>query len=206
MTAHSVSFGFDHQFLFIFNVLPVASDHGTRSIVRIPILDVRDFECDHCRHLFGVDPRSLERVDFCGILWFQERESERVALDFCPQIIVQHHWIHFLIGFVPNDRPFTAHSIGCIFKLFGSLSVFLWMNTTSYIVYRLLLKPQTFDKNYVQRIKRIFHGVSWPIALSVAIIPLAADQYTIATPDGPWCFIDGMFSGAVSADIDLLTF
>ena len=39
---------------------------------------------------------------------------------------------------------------GAFFKLFGSLSVFLWMNITSYIVYRLLLHPQKFDKFYVR--------------------------------------------------------
>ena len=81
---------------------------------------------------------------------------------------------------------------GAFFKLFGSLSVFLWMNTTSYIVYRLLLYPQKFDKFYVQRVKRIFHGVSWPIALAISIIPLAVGQYTMARSDGPWCFIDSL--------------
>ena len=79
---------------------------------------------------------------------------------------------------------------GAFFKLFGSISTFLWMNTTSYIVYRLLLYPHKFDKFYVERIKRIFHCVSWPIALIISILPLALEQYTMARSDGPWCFID----------------
>eukprot|EP00484_Ammonia_sp_Unknown_P024483 CAMPEP_0197024262 /NCGR_PEP_ID=MMETSP1384-20130603/4849_1 /TAXON_ID=29189 /ORGANISM="Ammonia sp." /LENGTH=581 /DNA_ID=CAMNT_0042452619 /DNA_START=52 /DNA_END=1797 /DNA_ORIENTATION=- len=79
---------------------------------------------------------------------------------------------------------------GAFFKLFGSISTFLWMNITSYIVYRLLLYPHKFDKFYVERIKRIFHIISWPIALIISIIPLALQQYSVARSDGPWCFID----------------
>ena len=79
---------------------------------------------------------------------------------------------------------------GAFFKLFGSISTFLWMNITSYIVYKLLLYPHKFDKFYVERIKRIFHCISWPIALLISITPLALQQYTMARTDGPWCFID----------------
>ena len=79
---------------------------------------------------------------------------------------------------------------GAFFKLFGSISTFCWMNITSYIVYKLLLYPHKFDKFYVERIKRIFQCISWPVALIISIIPLAAEQYTMARSDGPWCFID----------------
>jgi len=79
---------------------------------------------------------------------------------------------------------------GAFFKLFGSISTFCWMNITSYIVYKLLLYPHKFDKFYVERIKRIFQCISWPVALIISIIPLATGQYTMARSDGPWCFID----------------
>ena len=79
---------------------------------------------------------------------------------------------------------------GAFFKLFGSISTFLWMNITSYIVYKLLLFPHKFDKFYVERIKRLFHCISWPIALLISAVPLAASQYTVSRSNGPWCFID----------------
>lgn len=92
---------------------------------------------------------------------------------------------------------------GAFFKLFGSISTFLWMYITSYIVYKLLLYPHKFDKFYVERIKRMFHCVSWPVSLIVSIIPLALGQYTIARSDGPWCFIDSLVSLYISFCVSL---
>ena len=90
-----------------------------------------------------------------------------------------------------NSSTYTLISCrpGAFFKLFGSLSTFIWIIITSYIVYKLLLYPHKFDKNYVQRIKRIFHVLSWPIALLISIIPLISKNYTKDRSDGPWCFI-----------------
>ena len=99
---------------------------------------------------------------------------------------------HLLPSPVHNDSQ-TYSTISCspgaFFKLFGSLSTFIWIIITGYIVYKLLLYPHKFDKFYVERIKCIFHAISWPVALLISIIPLISEQYTNDRSDGPWCFI-----------------
>lgn len=94
----------------------------------------------------------------------------------------------------------SSHSALCALQTFlknvGGVCSFLWISTMSFVIYVLLFytmkinaKSETID-TYVKRL----HFIIWPIAIALAIIPLAMNKYENT---GGWCFISGDTDGYI---------
>jgi len=80
-------------------------------------------------------------------------------------------------------------------KIFGGVASFAWITVITFVMYKLLLENDKWDRITVQKHKRVFHGICWGFAAINALIPTAMGWYENTSG---WCFISGSKSGVLS--------
>jgi len=85
------------------------------------------------------------------------------------------------------DSDSALCGIQTFFKIFGGTASFAWISVIAFVMYKLLLDTQKWDKLTLQKHNRIFHCFCWLFAFINALIPVAGGYFGSTAS---WCFID----------------
>eukprot|EP01083_Nonionella_stella_P186162 680860_1 len=97
-----------------------------------------------------------------------------------------------LFGGPPSDSSLCGFQT--FLKVFGGSASFAWVAVINFVMYKLLIDSNKWDRFSMQRYKRIFHVICWSFAFLCALIPTAGGFYENTLG---WCFIETSKTGVL---------
>ena len=97
-----------------------------------------------------------------------------------------------MLGAPPSDSGLCGFQT--FLKIFGGTASFAWITIITYVMYKLLLQSDKWDKFKLDRYKLYFHLICWLFAFLNAIIPSAGGFYANTSA---WCFIEQSEAGII---------